>query len=66
MECMPQKVKRKDFREKDMAGWRRKAETNSWIRVLAEEVVIQVTVNSASLNFSCYFELFPLVLVIIS
>ena len=66
MECMPQKVKRKDFRGEDMAGGRRKAETNSWIRVLVEEVIIQVTVNSASLNFNCYFEVFLLVLVIIS
>lgn len=66
MECMPQKVKRNDFRGEDMAGERRKAETNSLIRVLVEEVIIQVTVNSASLNLNYNFELFLLVLVIIS
>lgn len=66
MECMPQKVKRKGFRGEDMAGERRKAETNSLIRVLVEEVIIQVTVNSASLNLNYNCELFLLVLVIIS
>lgn len=45
MECMPQKVKRKVLEGRIWQEREGKAETNPSIRVLVEEVIIQVTVT---------------------